>query len=60
MKELVQNLKDKAGLTDAQALAAVETVKEFIYGKIPPAFSGFVDTFFADNTAGGTETDIMP
>lgn len=50
MNELVQKLKDKAGLTDEQAMNAILTMKEFIQGKVPPMFSGFVDGFFADAT----------
>jgi len=46
MQDLIQELKDKAGLTDEQAIKAVETMKDYILGKVPPMFSGFVDQFF--------------
>jgi len=53
MEELIQQLKDKAGLTDEQALKSVEVMKNYIVGQVPPMFSGFVDNFFAGkgNTA---------
>ena len=49
MQDLIQQLKDKAGLTDEQAIKALETMKEYLMGKVPPMFSGFVDKFFADS-----------
>jgi hypothetical protein len=49
MEELVQQLKDKAGLTDEQTAKTLEIVKEYIHSKVPPMFSGFVDQFFASN-----------
>jgi hypothetical protein len=48
MQELVEKLKTNAGLTDEQAMKAIETMKDFIAGKVPPMFSGFVDSFFAN------------
>ena len=56
MQELIQQLKDKAGLTDEQAIKAVHTMKDFISGKVPPMFSGFVDNFFADSNAAGDDS----
>jgi len=58
MDDLVQQLKEKAGLTDEQALKAIETMKDFILGKVPPMFSGFVDGFFA-NKAKADEEDPL-
>ena len=49
MQDLIQELKDRAGLTDEQAVKAIEIMKEYIHGKVPPMFSGFVDQFFAKN-----------
>lgn len=48
MQELVQLLKDKAGLTDEQAVKSIMAMKEFLQGKVPPMFSGVVNKFFAD------------
>ncbi len=50
MQDLIQELQEKAGLTEEQAIKAIETLKEYISGKVPPMFSGFVDQFFG---AGG-------
>ena len=55
MQDLVEQLKDKAGLTDVQAVKAIETMREYIQGKVPPMFSGFVDQFFADKTSAGDD-----
>ena len=46
MDELIELLKTKAGLTDEQAKKAMEVMKEYISGKVPAMFSGYVDSFF--------------
>lgn len=56
MNELVNILKEKAGLTDEQASKSIAAMKEYIQGKVPPMFSGFVDSFFA----GGSSSDPDP
>jgi hypothetical protein len=57
MEEIVTRLKEKAGLTDEQALKSIEIMKDFILGKVPPMFSGFVDNFFADGGSSAAESD---
>ncbi len=57
MQDLIQELKDKAGLTEDQALQAILTMKEYITSKVPPMFSGFVDQFFAGNS---TNSEVDP
>jgi hypothetical protein len=47
MDDLVQQLQEKAGLTEEQAYKALETMKGYLMGKVPPMFSGFVENFFA-------------
>lgn len=59
MQDLIQQLKDKAGLTDAQAMAAIGIMKEFIHAKVPPMFSGFVDNFFAESNASGSTDSFL-
>ena len=49
MQDLIAQLKDKAGLTDEQALKTIQIMKDYIMGNVPPMFSGFVDKFFAKN-----------
>ena len=57
MQDLVQLMKDRAGLTDEQAHKAIEAMKEYLQGKVPPMFSGFVDQFFANS--GHRENDPL-
>ena len=49
MQDLIAQLKDKAGLTDEQALKTIQVMKDYIMGNVPPMFSGFVDKFFEKN-----------
>ena len=51
MEELIQQITERTGISEEQAMKAVETMKEFISSKVPPMFSGFVDNFF---TSGGS------
>jgi len=60
MEELIIELKEKAGLSDDQALLAVQTIKNYILGKVPPMFSGFVDNFFAGNIQDTTADPLIP
>ena len=45
MDDLIQQLKEKAGLNDEQAVKALETIKDYIQSKLPPMMSGIVDNF---------------
>ncbi len=56
MQDLIQQLKDKAGLTEEQAFKAIQTMKEYIHSKVPPMFSGIVDNFLGDSFKGGSGT----
>jgi hypothetical protein len=60
MQELIQLLKDKAGLTDEQALKSVLAMKDFLSGKVPPMFSGVVNKFFADMPKSQEDDNYMP
>ena len=51
MEDLILELKTKANLTDEQAVQAIHVMKDYIMGKVPPMFSGFVDSFFAGESA---------
>ncbi|WP_346317502.1 hypothetical protein [Chitinophaga sp. YIM B06452] len=46
MQELIQQLKDKAGISDEQAVKAIEAVKDFVKSKLPPVIAGNVDAWF--------------
>jgi hypothetical protein len=56
MQELIQQLKDKAGITDEQAVKAIEAVKDFVKSKLPPMIAGNVDTWF-EGMAGSARQD---
>src|SRR5690349_18659245 len=47
MEELIKNITAKAGITEQQAIVAVNTTKDFIKSKVPPMATGMVDQFFA-------------
>jgi hypothetical protein len=51
MENVIQQLKGEAGLTDEQARKSIEIMKNYIVSKVPPMFSGFVDSFFAKNSS---------
>ena len=51
MNELVEKLKANAGLTDEQAVKALETIKDFVKEKFP-MLAGAVD-----NLLGGSKKD---
>jgi nucleoid DNA-binding protein len=50
MEDLIEQLKSKAGLTDDQAMKALQTIKEFIQSKLPPAMQGMVDNFIGTSS----------
>jgi hypothetical protein len=45
MKELIDQLKEKAGISDEQAMKAIETIKDFVKDKFP-MMAGAVDKLF--------------
>ena len=49
MQDLIQQLKNNAGITHEQAIKVLETMQQYLQGKVPPMFSGFVNKFFADS-----------
>jgi len=67
MNELVKKLREEAGMTDDQISKAMLILKDYIYGKVPPMFSGVVDKFLKDafpadkggKTAPAKEEDIL-
>ena len=54
MQELINRLKENAGITDEQAAKALETIKDFVKEKFP-MLSGAVDNMFG--SAGKDEED---
>ncbi|MBS1615160.1 MAG: hypothetical protein JST06_03485 [Bacteroidetes bacterium] len=47
MQELIDSIKNAAGISEQQAAAAAEAAQTFIKGKVPPMFSGLVDQIFS-------------
>ncbi len=45
MNELIEQLKEKAGLNEDQAVKAIETIKDFVKEKFP-MMAGAVDQLF--------------
>ncbi len=59
MEDLIAQLKEKAALTDEQALKAIQIMKDYIVGKVPPMFSSFVDQFFAGKMTTGEDDPLL-
>ncbi len=57
MQDLIEQLKEKAGLSEEQAVKAIETIKEFITSKLPPMMQGMVDNFMG--TQAEDKDDIL-
>ena len=49
MQELIDRLKDEAGLTDAQALQSIAIIKDFAKKKLP-LFAGAIDSMFSKHS----------
>lgn len=47
MEELIKNVTAKAGITEQQAIVAINTTKDYIKSKVPPMATGMVDQFFS-------------
>ena len=45
MQELIDELKNKAGLSEEQAMKSLEVITDYIKSKLPPMMSGMVDNF---------------
>ena len=45
MQEMVQQLIDKAGITQEQAEKSIIVIKEYIQSQLPPMMQGMVDNF---------------
>ncbi len=58
MEELINRLKNEAGLTDAQALQAITIIKDFAKEKFP-VFSGAIEKLFTKYGPKEDE-DFMP
>ena len=57
MQELIQKLMSEAGLTEAQAISAINIIKDYAKGKFP-VFGGAIDKLF-DKYAQKQEEDFL-
>lgn len=57
MKELIDQLKSEAGLTEAQAVQAITIIKNFAKNKFP-IFGGAIDRLF-DKYGAKEEDDFL-
>ncbi len=57
MTDLIEKLKLSVGITDEQAIRAIEVIKDYTKEKFP-MFAGAIDNVFKNTKAGGD--DFMP
>jgi hypothetical protein len=57
MQELIRKLMSEAGLTEAQAMAAINIIKDYAKGKFP-VFGAAIDKLF-DKYAPKQEEDFL-
>ena len=53
MEELIKQVSERAGISEAQARAAVETVAGFLKERVPAPYNSYVDSFLAGGGEGG-------
>ena len=59
MQDLIDQLKEQAGLTNEQAQKSVETITAYIKAKLPPMMHPMIDSFLGAASAGDKEVDIL-
>ena len=60
MQELVDQLTQKAGLTEEQAMKAIQVLTEHIQSKLPPMMQGMVANFIGGESADKGDDIGMP
>lgn len=55
MHELVEQLTQKAGLTEEQAMKAIQVLTDHIQSKLPPMMQGMVANFIGGEQAGADD-----
>ena len=53
MEELVRQVAERTGISEAQAQTAVTTVLGFLKGRLPEPLAGHLDSFLGGGAAGG-------
>ena len=56
MQELINHLKEKAGLSEEQAIKSIEAVKDFVKEKFP-MMAGAVDNLLGQNLMASAKDD---
>lgn len=59
MDQLIQELTSKAGLSAEQAAKAIEVIKEYITGQLPPMMHEMVDGFLMKQKSAGEDEDVL-
>ena len=52
MEELIGRVAEKAGISEEQARAAVNTVAEYLKEKVPAPYSSYIDNFMSGRSGG--------
>lgn len=57
MQDLIKQLTEEVGITEAQAVKALYVIKGYIQSKVPPMMHGLIDNFLGEQfkTAGGND-----
>ena len=58
MQELINELQEKAGLTPEQSVKALDVIKTYIQGQLPPMMQGMVDNFMSGGSKKATDDAI--
>ena len=59
MEELINQVSEKAGISQDQAKAAVETVAGFLKERIPAPYNKYVDSFLGADSGDGGMGDLL-
>jgi hypothetical protein len=60
MRELIQQLQEKAGLSVEQAAKAIDVMREFVKSKVPPFIGDTVDKWFTGMASQQKDADVQP
>lgn len=53
MEELIKQVSERAGISEEQARAAVETVAGFLKERVPAPYNSYVDSFMGGGSGEG-------
>ena len=59
MEELIKQVSERAGISEEQARAAVETVAGFLKERVPAPYNSYVDNSFGGGESGGGLLDTL-